>query len=108
MSDKPKRPWFRFHLLTAVLMMLAASGALWWELTAANDGIFRRFGWPLTAYRVATDYGALLISLMTSDDGRPVFYGKAIFVDSIIALGGVLAIGILCELLLRRREGRKP
>ena len=25
MSERPRRPWFRFHLLTAVLMMVAAS-----------------------------------------------------------------------------------
>ena len=28
MSEKPKRPWFRFHLLTAVLMMAAAGGLM--------------------------------------------------------------------------------
>ena len=25
MSEKPKRSWFRFHLLTAVLMMIAGA-----------------------------------------------------------------------------------
>ena len=28
MNDSPKRPWFRFHLLTAFLMMVAASGIM--------------------------------------------------------------------------------
>jgi hypothetical protein len=29
MSEKPKRPRFRFHLLTAVVMMVAAGGLMW-------------------------------------------------------------------------------
>jgi hypothetical protein len=33
MSEKPKRPWFRFQLLTLVLLALAAGGMMW-----ANTG----------------------------------------------------------------------
>jgi hypothetical protein len=35
MSDKPKRRWFRFHLLTAVLMMFA-TGGIFRTLTVAS------------------------------------------------------------------------
>jgi hypothetical protein len=64
MIENPKRPWFRFHLLTLVLMMLAAGGwiglnmqppmieyahidAQWNETV-----IVRSRGWPVPQERV--------------------------------------------------------
>jgi hypothetical protein len=39
MSEKPKRPWFRFHLLTAVLVMLATASLLYLNLQVAQEGV---------------------------------------------------------------------
>ena len=63
MSSSLKRPWFRFHLLTAVLMMATAGGMLWmnscrrFTLNPDLPPYFAHFGWidrgwPMTAYRV--------------------------------------------------------
>jgi hypothetical protein len=69
MSEKPKRPWFRFHLLTLVLMASAAGGFMWvnirmhhtaaWERYAldgvayvgpvTSDALYE-YGWPVTVY----------------------------------------------------------
>ena len=37
MTSSPKRPWFRFHLLTAVLMMLAAALSMFLNLNVARE-----------------------------------------------------------------------
>jgi hypothetical protein len=56
-----KRPWFRFHLLTLVLMVLAAGGVLWLnvckrsseDIFAGRHMVFMEscqpfaYGWPL-------------------------------------------------------------
>ena len=51
MTSNPKRPWFRFHLLTAVVMMFAAGGALWIDVRVfrLNHAEVAR-GWPLPLY----------------------------------------------------------
>ena len=59
MISSPKRPWFRFHLLTAVLMMIAAGGAL--SISSHRRYVFvangdvcefgkESCGWPATAF----------------------------------------------------------
>src|SRR4051794_10326295 len=52
MSEKPKRSWFRFHLLTSVLMMCVAGSMLYLNMYQHYDekelsirGI--AYGWPL-------------------------------------------------------------
>jgi hypothetical protein len=62
MTPAPKRSWFRFHLLTLVLMALAAGSVLYlntsrhYELETANSDfpIIDLYGWPIPFYRVAT------------------------------------------------------
>lgn len=56
MIEKAKWPWFRFHLLTLVLMALAAGGAIWvntrMEKSIHLPGQFviyaDEYGWPMT------------------------------------------------------------
>ena len=43
MTSGPKRPWFRFHLLTAVLMMIAAGSLVGTNMRDRGDGTH---GWP--------------------------------------------------------------
>src|SRR5579864_7254057 len=56
MSEKPKRPWLRFHLSTAIVMMIVVGGLLWanTRLTDRLDDPFGSFvecrGWPLTCH----------------------------------------------------------
>ena len=111
MSEKIKRPWFRFSLLTAVLMMLAAGGMLWLNASAIefmygqttelpNGGIEfddcfgKAYGWPW----------------LWIFDVEPHCRWRGIaLVGDVVTLA--LAIGstaFVCESILRRREGRKP
>ena len=122
MSKNPKRPWFRFHLLTAVLMMLIAAGLLWqnsvprhvaWYLPkVADHGGTERLqqemmqdkfwikGWPLvysmqyvdTARGPIDDPGHAIVLLMNAGIGMAIMFAGA----------------YVSESLLRRREARKP
>jgi hypothetical protein len=48
MNSNPKRPWFRFHLLTAVLIMVTAGGVIGINFTAQRLPPFKGavYGWP--------------------------------------------------------------
>jgi len=112
MSDKPKRPWFRFHLLTALLMMFVAATMIWLnchvriEPLEIGDGVssvvpIGHAGWPAELY---WKWGA----------GWPEHAGdhkwilSGIGIDAAVFVGVVLATALCSEFLLRRREGRKP
>jgi hypothetical protein len=85
MTSSPKRPWFRFHLLTAVLMMLASA-----LLMPVVIEIVRMWRGDLKCGGVYLDqqpYYALLLM------------GCALV---------VLPCGMISEYLIRRREARKP
>ena len=117
--NEAKRPWFRFHLLTAVLMMVAASGMLWANLqmrhTAAwfelcriqdenptwvgllSEDALMEYGFPATVY----------------SEGHRVFYTPTlhwpgILENAVVVTALLLAIAVASEHLIRRREGRKP
>ena len=79
MSDSPKHEWFRFHLLTAVLMMVAAGILLAVELCPL--GWFMRDAWS---------HAPEVIGYVSAGD---------------FAL--IVAIALICESLIRRREARK-
>ena len=119
MTSSPKRLWFRFHLLTAVLMMVAAGLAMSlsfqqrpyyaddWSPTAydAKQTIGTAQGWPL-AFHVTDniDFGDGEIIVLPVSKWN---YGS-LAVD-IFALFPVLAaVALISEFLIRRREGRKP
>ena len=80
MTELEKRPWFRFHLLTAVLTMLAASILLGIELG------------PLRSFMCeAWDYNR---------------QGVLTIVAGHLAL--VALVAVICEKILRYRESRNP
>ena len=56
MDNKPKkRPWFQFHLSTAIILMFAAAGLLWLNMrpdvqaTPFGSNELVAWGWPFTA-----------------------------------------------------------
>lgn len=118
MSAKPKKRCFRFHLLTLVLIVLAAGAAMSlsfrerayyppdWSPTAydADQTIGTQRGWPL-AFHVTdhVEFGdGEIIALPVSRWS----YGS-LAVD-IFALFPVLAtVAFISESLIRRREARK-
>ena len=127
MSDKPKRSWFRFHLLTAVLMMVAAGGMLWVNFDKRDSytlildvepmpadekpayEIFKQ-GWPLV-WRERSDDGYVPRRRMKRA-GTPFYvdpsFAVAVTINILVAAGIILAAAFVSESLIRRREGRKP
>ncbi len=125
MSDNTRRPWFRFHLLTAVLMMLAAGGIMWANLrgyegpTRAVEfynerGVMhhRYWGWPwVAAYE--TEYPPLGrnlgLEVGTMDKYNASGYvTEHLIYDVCIGSLGLAAVALVSESLLRRREARQP
>jgi len=113
MSDKSKRPWFRFHLLTAMLMMFAAGGFVWantlpqrYDLiyNSKTDSYYidtleepdyyvRCYGWPLSFFAVI--------------EFEKHFLPKPFALDLLALGGGIAGVAFVCELILRRREARQ-
>ena len=124
MSDKPKRRWFRFHLLTAVVTMFAAGVVIWANSRPEEEYVLRygypspteqrilRYGWPWTA---VTRYGNLEAigffgaSSPDSNHFDDIQWDKiGLLKDSLCIVAMSLSAGIVSEWLIRRREGRKP
>ena len=118
MSDTSKRPWFRFHLLTAVLMMLGAGGVLGMNIQHPESIKFEQKvngrthsfttlapGWP---FRLEALDGHIRPTKGTAQDYLNRFATwhmvLAIAVNMTIVLVPVASI---CEFILRRREGRR-
>jgi hypothetical protein len=92
-AEKPKRRWFRFSLLTAVLMMLAF-GALLAVETACRKSINH---WIRTIVLSLLDVDAV-----TADE--MAYLPPCILFNAVVVVG----IGVILESIIRRREGRKP
>jgi hypothetical protein len=115
MTSSPKRPWFRFHLLTAVLMMFAAGGLLWANTLIRpfpidlGEGLTKHVagqGWPqcyLQTNKGAEDLGC---SIKVEEEGI-VDYPPLLF-DFLCGAIILMVIALTSESLLRGREGRKP
>ena len=93
MTSTPKRPWFRFRLLTAVLMALAFGTLLAVE-TACRKSINH---WLQTIVRSLLDVDAV-----TADE--MAYLPPCILINAVVVAG----FGVILESFLRRREGRKP
>ena len=116
MTSSPKRPWFRFHLLTAVLMMVAAGYLLRQNCMrvetetgsdmAAADAMVRMtayvtdpyyvYGWPSTIY-----------STGKFDLYVPHWHFKGVIINASTAISVLVAVACVSEWLIRRREARK-
>ena len=90
-NDCPKRPWFRFHLLTAVLMTIAAGAMLYPCVQFCRPVI--KDGW---AGKLA-ERGFNMV----------VVFGT-IYVVAAAYFMVLIVVGRFCESILRRREARKP
>lgn len=119
-SSVPKRRWFRFHLTTAILMMLLA-GALSWansrmrpvensggivvpEDIVADGGLGMQWGWPLCFYeRIPPEWSPWSTPYESWLTG---FYWQALAWDILIAVAILLGAAFLCEAILRRAAAR--
>jgi hypothetical protein len=125
MSDQPKkRPLFQYHLSTAVVLMFVAAGLLW--LNMRRDTVRERvrwgecgpqsyaYGWPFEAYcyatppRLTTPEGDLFPGRVAPRSpplqSVVVWHRVGLLGDILVALAIVIAVGVFCEWLIRRRE----
>ena len=102
MTDKPRRPWFQFHLLTAVILTLAAGALISINALKTYDVLggsgSYRCGWPLSWYW--TSHSGVNNQLKAS------IQLDVLLVDIGAALLILLAVAVFSEFLLRRRERR--
>ena len=100
MSEKPKRPWFRFHLLTAVLIMVASGVFIgcncWRRSDFVGSPIGEGYGWPLLFYFDTTVH-----------EHHWIFSGKDLCANILVAMVPMFLAALICEWLIRRHEGRK-
>jgi len=127
MSDAPKRrPWFQYHLSTAIVVMFVASGLLYLNvrptaMEGCGDQAFQEWhGWPWTA-RIDTifyQHGYTRyaeedeIETARKDGWRPDIIGEhgwhlsGIIADSFAGLVLLFGVATACEWPIRRRERR--
>ena len=115
MSANRKRLWFRFHLLTAVLLMIMSGGMMMAntvrirdEFTYGNTASERSdgYGFPVVWYtRERLRWGAGWSQTMQGE----FHYSLHELVENIILNSAILAtVALVSETLLRRRESFKP
>jgi hypothetical protein len=116
-----KRPWFQFSLLTAFVMMLAASGLVELNLIDRDTGEaaillrnciyngpcdtvrdprcpFHVYGWPFTAF----SSGSLIVYSAFG------FNGIQLAADIVIGLAIIFASGCVAGCLVRRQYRKRP
>jgi hypothetical protein len=114
MSDSLKRPWFKFHLLTLVLITICLGAFLGANVQKRRRAGNIECGWPLIACEWYMDLEKFY------PEGRPSFYSgppvynarqwyaRGLAFDATVALTTVICLALISESLIRRREGRKP
>jgi hypothetical protein len=104
---KPKRRFWQFHLITLVLLTLAASLLVWLNLPAKRAwgpaSFYYEIGWPQSVYHYPVSIGPWDVG--TPDALHSV--ADIIFVDLGIAMSILFNVAFTCEYLIRRREARK-
>jgi hypothetical protein len=124
--SSPKRPWFRFHLLTAMLLMIAAGGFLWANIRSHDapselSGTWKGFPFPMfSETHPRLPFGGEGNVILWQHDSyfkvgpiRFAFqdngwcYGL-IAVNVLTGVVGLIGVALVSEYLLRRREGRTP
>ena len=119
MTSSAKRPWFRFHLLTAVLMMIAAGGFILANIhqrriEQSRIDIFEA-GFPSSKMLTFFPDGKLTINFIIGWPTQMFTIGADVYLlnyfmlfENIGALALTLfAVAYATESLLRRREGCK-
>ena len=127
MTSSPKRPWFRFHLLTAVLLVIAAGALLSLEMKVDRESyddsagdwhtVIERRGFPMVCWS-RTAYAnknppsdgksiKLGISMLRFPYQYSTWLYGAAAVNFLVCILASFAVALVSESLLRRSEGRK-
>ena len=107
MTSSPKRPWFRFHLLTALATMLAVGAFATLNCMTSQIEVrtthmyctWTNYGWP---FKCCTYVEKSDVSHTSSSHW--IWLASNLLCSFLL----VILIGLAVEALLRRREARKP
>ncbi|HLX60931.1 MAG TPA: hypothetical protein VKX17_06575 [Planctomycetota bacterium] len=117
MTETPWRKWLRVHLSTAVLLMFAAGGLIWFNVTPRivnRDAGWctyseKVYGWPYHARSQVFEYKST--SVMHPFDDTLRFRVRiseaAIASDLAVALAILFVVWFVCERWIAWRAGRK-
>lgn len=110
MNDAPtKRPWFQFHLSTAIIVMFAAAGLLWLNLNLMTGWTKAgpHYGFPLPFW---TRWFAGWVQDRLNGEGKPVIHTEIwwgqLCVNLLLNAMVLIAIGWFCEWLIRRKAAK--
>ena len=113
MSEKPKRRWFRFHLLTAIVGMVAAGGVLGINMIGAGSdaddwgclppldviSTDSAYGWPERIQRIIYNRDGQVLWAARSE--------RAVLIDAACFVGLIAFSFFACESIIRRSEAHK-
>ena len=97
MTSSPKRPWFRFHLLTTVVMTIAAGGIVWVN-AHSHLSYFHAGQYVVICYGVPFPFVQIFQRSWTKF-GKDVFIGVTV----LCAVGFIAEWLILFHRVVRRR-----
>ena len=110
----PRRKWLQVHLSTAVLLMLAAGGLIWMNVTGRHSELewmshslynrieIEKYGWPYTVVRWITEVSGTYKNRYSSG-----FSALCCAIDLAVALAILFAVWFVCERWIAWRAGRK-
>jgi len=88
------RRFFQFHLSTAIIVMVVAAILLWFNLRKYEFRGNPVYGWPFPA-------------AFFTRNGMLVYESDTLLLDILIAIGILVGIGLVSELVARRRAAHK-
>ena len=107
MPEQPKkRPWFQYHLSTAIVVMFVASGLLWLNVRNQNwihlpDDDLPSYGWPFIYFN----------RYWMFEGSKSLFYNEwycwHLIGNILIALAIVIVVAFVCEWHIRRAAKKK-
>ena len=90
-------PWYRWHVVTCILMTASASVLAWTQAGVAVDTRTISYGWPLR-------YNALTVMFYVIDES--VVLSLPLCVNLVCAIVLVLCVGLCSELVMRNMQTR--
>jgi hypothetical protein len=106
-ETKKKRRFWSVHLSTAVLLMFAAGASIWANTLERGTYLTNYRGWPLPAVETRLDTGIHPPLWSGPRYYEPTISAFGIGIDSLVAIGTLVAVAFVSEWLIRRRETRR-
>jgi hypothetical protein len=101
MDSGCQRPWFQFHLITAFVLMFAASGLLWANITLRDAVIATTGGCDSSEVRTKGYGWPLFVQYKHSESYTTTVDVPRLLIDAICAVFVLMIVAFCSEGLLR-------